>query len=69
MYNMNIASTKLFSNENLEILQNLSKSYPNDFDLGKQVRKLFITDTFVKSLGNDQDLGKEIRKTIRIFSK
>jgi len=66
---MNIATTKLFSNENLKILKNLAKSYPNDFDLGKQVRVLFITDTFVKSLGNDQDLGKEIRKTIRIFSK
>jgi hypothetical protein len=66
---MNIATTKLFSNENLKILQKLSKSYPNDFDLGKEVRNLFRYDTFVKSLGNDQDLGKEIRKTIRIFSK
>ena len=67
--NMNITSTKLFSNENLEILKSLSKSCPNDFDLGKEIRNLFRSDTFVKSLGNDQDLGKEIRKTIRIFSK
>jgi len=66
---MNVTKTKLFSKENLNILKQLSNSYPNDFDLGEQVRKLFRNDSFVISLGNDEDLGGEIRKSIRIFSK
>jgi hypothetical protein len=69
MKNMNIVSTNLFSKENLETLKTLVKSYPNDFDLGSQIRKHFRTDSFVLSLGNDKDLGSEIRKSVINFSK
>lgn len=68
---MNITSTQLFSEKNFETLKNLAKSFPNDFELGKQVRNLFSTDSFVKAIGmgNDQTLGREIRKNVNNFSK
>lgn len=69
MKNMNIVTTNLFSKDNLETLKSLVKSYPNDFELGAQIRKHFRQDSFVMSLGNDKDLGSEIRKSVINFSK
>jgi hypothetical protein len=50
--------------KNIHILKQLTKSYPNDEDLGKIVRKSFPIDEFVKSIPNDRTLGTEIRKKI-----
>lgn len=66
---MNMYTTNLFSKENFEILKGLTKSYPNDFELGGKVRNLFRNDSFVISLGNDKELGAEIRKSVINFSK
>ena len=63
---MNMITTNLFSRDNMEILSLLKKSFSNDFELGREVRNHFNTDSFVISLCNDQDLGKEIRKSINI---
>ena len=50
--------------KNIHILKQLTKSYPNDEDLGKIVRKSFPIDEFVKSIPNHRTLGTEIRKKI-----
>jgi hypothetical protein len=55
--------------ENIEILLEFSKSYPNDRDLGSQVRSSFRNDSFVMSLPNDSTLGKVIREKINNYSK
>lgn len=70
MNDMNITSTKLFSPENFQTLKSLVRSFPNDFELGREVRKAFKNDSFVKAIGmaNDQTLGKEIRKNVVNFS-
>jgi hypothetical protein len=51
-------------------LKSLVRSFPNDFELGREVRKAFKNDSFVKAIGmsNDQTLGKEIRKNVVNFS-
>ena len=59
----------LFTKQNLDILAQLQKSFPNDFEFGKEVRKRFKDNSYVKSLGNDQDLGKELRKIVKNYSK
>lgn len=59
----------LFTKQNLEILVQLQKSFPNDFELGKVVRKRFRDNSYVRSLGNDQDLGREIRKVIKNYNQ
>jgi hypothetical protein len=59
----------LFTKQNLEILVQLQKSFPNDFELGKEVRKRFKDNSYVRSLGNDQDLGREIRKVIKNYNQ
>jgi len=52
--------------ENIEVINQLSKSYPNNMELGSMVRTLFRMDTFVMSIPNDSDLGKIIREKIEI---
>jgi len=56
----------LFTEENIEVINQLSKSYPNNMELGSMVRTLFRMDTFVMSIPNDSDLGKIIREKIEI---
>ena len=55
----------------MEILENLSKQFGNDQELGKKYREFVLTsegklDELTKNNPNDFDLGKEIRK---IFKK
>lgn len=54
----------------LEILENMSKEFGNDQELGKQYRKFVLSsegklDELSKNNPNDFDLGKEIRKILR----
>ena len=54
----------------MEILENMSKEFSNDQDLGKQYRKFVLAsdgklDELAKNNPNDFDLGKEIRKILR----
>ncbi len=52
----------IFTQENFEKVIYLCKKYPNDMELGTNVRKEFSDYRFEKSLGNNQDLGREVRK-------
>ena len=54
----------LFSSDNIELLKQISKSFPNDYDFGLQIRKSFPKDTIVINLPNDGVLGKEVRKNL-----
>lgn len=57
----------LYTKKNLDVLYQLGKSYPNDFELGKQVRNAFRENIYILSIPNDGDLGKEIRKVIKNY--
>ncbi len=59
----------------MEILENMSKEFSNDQDLGKQYRKFVLAseeklwngksyNNLTKNNPNDFDLGKELRKSI-----
>lgn len=41
-------------------LKDLYMKYPNWYDLGAEVRKLFGNNDFTKLYPNDYDLGKEV---------
>lgn len=69
MENSNLDRSTLFSKENIKLLQSISKSCPNDYDLGKKVRNSFFNDTFVKSIPNNSTLGVEVRKFILNFNQ
>ncbi len=58
----------LFTKQNLEIISQLQKSFPNDFEFGKEIRMRFRDNSYVRSIHNDQDLGKEIRKISKNYS-
>ena len=54
----------------LEILENMSKEFGNDQELGKRYRDFVLSsegklDELTKNFPNDFDLGKEIRKILR----
>jgi hypothetical protein len=54
----------------LEILDNFSRKFGNDQELGKQYRKFIMEsdgklDELTKNNPNDFGLGKEIRKILR----
>ena len=66
---MNMYTTQLFTTKNIETLKALVKQFPNDGDLGRQVRNLFRIDEFVLTIPNDRELGAEIRKSVVNFSK
>lgn len=51
----------------MEVLENLSKEFGNDQDLGKKYREFVLAsegklDELARNYPNDFDLGKEIRK-------
>ena len=59
----------------MEILENMSKEFDNDQDLGKQYRKFVLAsegklwngksyNSLTKNNSNDFELGKELRKSI-----
>ena len=54
----------------MEVLENLSKEFGNDQELGKKYREFVLAsegklDELAKNNPNDFDLGKEIRKILR----
>ena len=54
----------------IEIITNLAKNFGNDYDLGKEYRKLTIAyqgklDEFCLKYPNDFDLGGFLRKKIK----
>ena len=59
----------LFTKQNIEIILKLVQSFPNDFDLGRELRKYFPTNTWVKTISNDGELGKTVRKNFGKISK
>lgn len=69
MENSNLNRSSLFSKENIGLLQTMSKSCPNDYDFGKNIRNSFFNDIFVKSIPNNTSLGVEVRKFIVNFCK
>lgn len=53
----------------MEIVMDMTKTYPNDQDLGKEYRKFCITykgelDEFTLKYPNDFELGKFLRKKV-----
>lgn len=59
----------IFKEENAIVIKTMIKKYPNDGDLGREVRDLFRTDKFVTKMPNDRELGSEIRKIFLKFEK
>jgi hypothetical protein len=54
-----------FIDENIDTLTKLEKEFPNNMELGNNLRRLFRDNEFIISNTNDQDLGKEVRKIIQ----
>ena len=54
-----------FIKENIEILTQLEKQFPNNMEFGNVMRTKFMDEEFVKNLPNDQDFGKEVRRIIK----
>lgn len=54
-----------FINENIEILTQLEKKFPNNMEFGDSIRRRFMDEEFTRKFPNDQDLGKEVRKIIK----
>lgn len=69
MENQNLNRTNIFSKENFQLLKNISKSCPNDYDFGKKIRNSFFNDIFVRSIPNNTSLGIEVRKFITNLDK
>jgi len=51
--------------ENIEILTQLEKKFPNNMEFGDSIRRRFMDEEFTRKFPNDQDLGKEVRKIIK----
>jgi hypothetical protein len=54
-----------FINENIEVLTQLEKEFPNNMEFGNDIRSRFMDEEFVRSLPNDQEFGREVRKIIK----
>ena len=54
-----------FINENIEVLTQLEKEFPNNMEFGNAMRSRFMDEEFARSLPNDQEFGKEVRKIIK----
>jgi hypothetical protein len=54
-----------FINENIEVLTQLEKEFPNNMEFGNAMRIKFMDEEFARSLPNDQEFGKEVRKIIK----
>ena len=59
----------MFSDENITIVKSFEKKFPNDSDLGKEIRKSFRQDLYVESMPNDKELGAGVRKILRKIEK
>ena len=56
-----------FISENIETLTQLENQFPNNMELGNNLRRLFGDNEYIISIFNDQDLGKEVRRIIKDF--
>ena len=56
--------TQMITSEQLDTISVLERKYPNNMDLGKEVRILYRDNDFVRSYPNDMDLGKELRSIL-----
>ena len=54
-----------FIDENIEVLTQLEKEFPNNMEFGNAMRSRFMDEEFARSLPNDQEFGKEVRKIIK----
>ena len=57
-------SHAMITSEQLEIISELERKFPNNMDLGKEARILYRDNDFVRSYPNDMDLGKELRSIV-----
>jgi hypothetical protein len=54
-----------FTKEQIDILKELEKKYPNNMEYGSSIRYKYMDEDFTRAIPNDQDLGKEIRRIIK----
>jgi hypothetical protein len=54
-----------FTKEQVDILKELEKKYPNNMEYGSSIRSKYMDEDFTRAIPNDQDLGREIRKIIQ----
>ena len=54
-----------FISENIETLTQLENQFPNNMELGNNLRRLFGDNEYIISIFNDQELGKEVRRIIK----
>ncbi|MEN6294096.1 MAG: hypothetical protein ABFD07_19040 [Methanobacterium sp.] len=50
---------------NKELLREFINKYPNNFNLGIELRKIMPNNEMVKKYPNDMKLGEEFRKKIQ----
>lgn len=54
-----------FTKEQIDILKELEKKYPNNMEYGHYIRYKYMDEDFTTAIPNDQDLGEEIRIIIK----
>ena len=50
--------------EQVDILKELEKKYPNDMEYGSYIRYKYMDEEFTRAIPNDMELGKKIRKIV-----
>ncbi len=50
-----------------ELLIEYVNKYPNNWDLGTEIRKLIPSNDLVRKYPNDGDLGEQLRKKINLL--
>jgi len=50
--------------EQIDILIELEKKYPNDMEYGSHIRYKYMDENFTRAIPNDMELGKKIRKIV-----
>jgi hypothetical protein len=53
-----------FTKDQIDILKELEKRYPNDMEYGSHIRYKYMDEDFARAIPNDMDLGKKIRKIV-----
>jgi len=51
-------------NIDINIIKKLIKTFPNDQELGREIRKIYRDLSQIREIPNDQDLGNFFRKKI-----
>lgn len=57
----------MFTKEQVDVIKQLEKKYPNNMEYGSAVRSLYMNEDFTRSIPNDIELGEQLRRIIKNF--